>query len=499
MKKNKKINWLKLLMVLPLTVMLLGLVSLKTINPAQFLGERNSINLSLIESQIKYAQDSINVNTKVYRIESPLHAEYVSALQNGTVRAQIGNLQYEIGNISSLKEYRQVLEMIEIFKGHSDFEKQYQTPNLVQSPEVMPQPLGGKGAWYEAINQHLSLSEDAKRLGTNGTVYIQLVVTKQGETKEPTILKSLGAGLDDIALKAVLADNLPKWSPARQNNQPVNSLVIVPLRFQNDAVSKVEPELFTGSKTSKQAIRPFINPDGIYDMVEQMPSPKGGLSEFNRYLSKNLKYPQQAREKQIQGTVFLSFVVDEEGKVTQASVLRGIGGGADEETLRVLNESPAWNPGIQDGEPVAVKMLIPFRFKLAGTDSPGKINFPDAPNLLGETVIVGYGSQTKKKRPLSETHPNIKIGPVSSDKPEPMYIINGEEHDLDQIDPEDIKNINVLKGKSATDKYGEKGKNGVIEVNLKEGIKLPKTNSESTEKSGSVNVVGYGVQSNPNR
>ncbi|WP_460543580.1 TonB family protein [Echinicola sediminis] len=474
MKKTKKINWFKLLLVPPLSVMLLGLVSLKTINPAQFLGERNSINLSQIETQIKQAQDSINVNTKVYRIESPKHAEYVSALKNGTLRAQIGNLQYEIGNISNLSEYRQVLEMIEIFKGHSDFDKKYQTPDLVSSPEVMPLPVGGKGAWFAALNQNLSLSEDAKKLGTNGTVYIQLVVTSKGEFKEPTILRSLGAGLDDIALKALSAENLPKWNPAKVDNLPVNSLVIIPVRFQNDAVTQIEPELFTANKTSKQAISPFINPEGVYDIVEQMPKPKGGISEFNRYLSKNLIYPQAAREKQIQGTVFASFVVDEKGHITQASILRGIGGNVDEEALRVLNEAPAWNPGMQDGEPVAVKMLIPFRFKIAGTDSPGKINFPEAPNMLGETVIVAYGSQAKKKRPLSETNPNIKVAPIASDKPDPMFIINGEEHDLGQISPKDIENIQVLKRKSATEKYGVKGKNGVVEITLKEGVALPK-------------------------
>src|SRR5690606_26488869 len=121
-----KINWLKLLMVLPLTAMLLVLVSMKTLPEPRFLADYIPTNLSLIKQQLLAAHDSIEVTTKVKRIKSPVHYEYISELNNGKITAQFGDLQYEIGEISNNEEYRQVLEMLRIFKSNSSFKKTYE-------------------------------------------------------------------------------------------------------------------------------------------------------------------------------------------------------------------------------------------------------------------------------------------------------------------------------------------------------------------------------------
>ena len=104
--------------------------------------------------------------------------------------------------------------------------------------------------------------------------------------------------------------------------------------------------------------------DEIFDVVETMPTPVGGMEAWNKYLSNNLKYPTQARRMGIEGTVFVVFVVNTDGSIQDVEILRGIGGGADEEAVRVVRAAPNWEPGKQRGKPVRVKMRLPIRFKL---------------------------------------------------------------------------------------------------------------------------------------
>jgi protein TonB len=102
----------------------------------------------------------------------------------------------------------------------------------------------------------------------------------------------------------------------------------------------------------------------IHLIVEEQPSFEGGIEAFYRYISKNLKYPNTAKRIAVEGKVFLSFVIDKDGSITQVEVLKGIGGGCDEEAVRVLENAPRWNPGKQRGKAVKVRMQLPIVFAL---------------------------------------------------------------------------------------------------------------------------------------
>ena len=104
----------------------------------------------------------------------------------------------------------------------------------------------------------------------------------------------------------------------------------------------------------------------IFTVVEESPSFPGGDEARIRFLTENIKYPQIARESSIQGTVYVTFVVEKNGSVTDVRVLRGIGGGCDEEAVRVIKAMPKWNPGKQRGKPVRVQFNMPIKFTLAG-------------------------------------------------------------------------------------------------------------------------------------
>jgi periplasmic protein TonB len=104
----------------------------------------------------------------------------------------------------------------------------------------------------------------------------------------------------------------------------------------------------------------------IHTRVEQMPQFGSGERELLEYLAKNIKYPTIARENAIQGTVVIQFVVDKDGSVTEPTVVREVGGGCDEEALRVIKTMPRWIPGKQQGKPVKVRYTLPVKFKLEG-------------------------------------------------------------------------------------------------------------------------------------
>jgi TonB family protein len=99
--------------------------------------------------------------------------------------------------------------------------------------------------------------------------------------------------------------------------------------------------------------------------VEVMPEFPGGQSGWGEYLQQNMRYPPIARENNISGRVILSFVVEKNGDLSDIRVLRGIGGGCDEEAVRVLKTAPSWKPGKLNDRPVRVAYTMPIFFQLA--------------------------------------------------------------------------------------------------------------------------------------
>lgn len=102
----------------------------------------------------------------------------------------------------------------------------------------------------------------------------------------------------------------------------------------------------------------------IFTVVESMPEFPGGQGELYKYLGNNIKYPVMAKESGIQGRVFVTFVVEKDGSITDVRLLRGIGGGCDEEAIRVVESMPNWKPGKQRGKPVRVQYNLPVKFTL---------------------------------------------------------------------------------------------------------------------------------------
>jgi len=105
----------------------------------------------------------------------------------------------------------------------------------------------------------------------------------------------------------------------------------------------------------------------VYDLggIDVMPAPVGGEAAWMKFLSRNLRYPQAAQEDGVSGRVYMSFIVEKDGSLSNISVERAAGHGFDEEAARVLKLAKAWKPGMQNGQAVRVKYIIPINFQFA--------------------------------------------------------------------------------------------------------------------------------------
>ena len=171
----------------------------------------------------------------------------------------------------------------------------------------------------------------------------------------------------------------------------------------------------------------------VFDAVEVMPQYPGGPQALFEFLSKTIRYPVEAHKAGIEGRVLATFVVKKDGSISDAQVVKSVDPQLDAEAIRVINAMPNWEPGRQNGKPVNVKYTVPITFRLDGKEIP----------------------QAKGTAVPSET---------------PLVIVDGEAIDFEMmkgIDPKTIEKMDVLKGKAATDTYGEKAKNGVIVITTK--------------------------------
>ena len=161
--------------------------------------------------------------------------------------------------------------------------------------------------------------------------------------------------------------NEPPPPPPQQEQTTVIEIVDDDKTIENEIEINVEAD----QKTQVQAYIPVeveaeAEEAEIFTVVEDAPGYPGGEEARMKFLRDNIKYPQMAKESGIQGTVYVTFVVERDGSVTDVRVLRGIGGGCDDEAIRVVKLMPRWNPGKQRGKAVRVQFNVPIKFTLSG-------------------------------------------------------------------------------------------------------------------------------------
>jgi len=164
--------------------------------------------------------------------------------------------------------------------------------------------------------------------------------------------------------------------------------------------------IFAGSCNKKEATSKteIVDPqelieetgrDEIFKVVEFMPEFVGGNEALFQYLGENIKYPENCKEEGIEGIVYVTFVVNKEGEVMDAKILRGVHSDMDAEALRVISAMPDWNAGMQKGEKVSVIYNIPINFKLKKKEKLSSLSELNRLSELSKLVKLSNLSKLK--------------------------------------------------------------------------------------------------------
>lgn len=196
----------------------------------------------------------------------------------------------------------------------------------------------------------------------------------------------------------------------------------------------------------------------VFMVVEQMPEFPGGMSACLKFLADHVAYPKEAAEKKIQGRVIVQFVVMKDGSIANARVLRAVDPLLDAEALRVIGLMPKWKPGTQRGQAVNVKFTMPVTFRL------NKDSTDMQPTTAGRIAAVSGDAKAKVLQNV------LHVLRASEGKETPLLMVDGEEFSvssLDKLSPDTFESISVLKEEDAINRFGEKGKNGVLLITTK--------------------------------
>ena len=328
-------------------------------------------------------------------------------------------------------------------------------------------------AFYKHLSRTINYPALAHENDLQGNSLVKFSISN-GEINGISVVAPLGLGCDAQVMKNILsfddfknvkdgkytlkvAFRLPESATAIKNQNVAAPAGYTPLK--EVTVTATNKRLATTTETitvvmtapgglsghvNNVQIKPGNTNGKVYDFVsiEKQPIFPGGMTSFYKYLADNCKYPAEAIANNISGKVFLSFTVETNGALADIEVVRGLGYGTDEEAVRLLANSPRWEPGVMDGKPVRVKYNIPISFT-ATTDKPRK------------TVVIKGGGNPAKR---------------------PMYVLDGKTISVDEmekIDPNDIESVNVLKNEHASIAYGPQAANGVVAITTKSGSKTP--------------------------
>ena len=244
---------------------------------------------------------------------------------------------------NSKKEYRTEAEKREDVKRHSEFSE-------IKDDKEKKRKLQTFLFWTIGLVMSLALVNFAFELKTKVNSSNVNLASSDGISEE----------LLDIPLTEQKQPPPPKKVQPEIISVPdedeIKEEIEIDLDIEMTEETKIEEAIF------KEATLPEEEAvDAIFTIVETQPV---GREEFYKYISKKLKYPAQARRMGIEGIVFVEFVIDKDGSITQVEAIKGIGAGCNEEAIRIVKGAPKWKPGKQRGREVKVRMILPIHFKL---------------------------------------------------------------------------------------------------------------------------------------
>ena len=196
---------------------------------------------------------------------------------------------------------------------------------------------GGVVAMKKYFNDNIEYSEIAIKNGDQGRVFLEFVVNKDGSIEGVEILRGVSEEIDNEAMRVI--KNMPNWIPAEAYGEKIRARCRVPINF-------------------------LIPHNHIFDAPDQYASFPGGPEKMKKHMSKKIKYPKKAMLNGDEGRVFVAFVVNKDGSIEEAKVLKSATEELDDEAIRYLNNMPKWIPAENNGEKVRSRCIMPINFIL---------------------------------------------------------------------------------------------------------------------------------------
>lgn len=233
----------------------------------------------------------------------------------------------------------------------------------------MPEFPGGQGALLQFLAKSIKYPVIAQQNGIQGRVTCSFVVGKDGVIRNIEVIRGVDPSLDLEATRVI--SMMPKWKPGMQKGKEVSVKYTVPVTFRLQGKEDNKPTPLPAGEGDNEITvvgygeQKSADTSGqVFAIVEKMPQFPGGEKAINEFISKTLQYPVIAQENGIQGKVVCSFIINQDGSVTDAEVISGVDPSLDREALRIVSAMPKWTPGTQRGKAVRVKYTMPVTFTL---------------------------------------------------------------------------------------------------------------------------------------
>lgn len=210
--------------------------------------------------------------------------------------------------------------------------------------EDMPQFPSGNVQQY--IQRHLQYPLEAREKDIQGKVYVRFTIRKDGSCTDLQIISTPDSLLNNEAIR--LFKSMPRWQPARQGGKAIDYSYTVPVEFKL-------PDKQEEQTNKKEEAEIFCY------VMEDMPYFQQNVQ---KYIATHLRYPDQALKEKIEGKVYVQFIIDTIGRVTNVKIIRSPNPLLNEEAVRVVSEMPNWKPGKKGNKPVNTSYTLPIRFEL---------------------------------------------------------------------------------------------------------------------------------------
>jgi antitoxin component YwqK of YwqJK toxin-antitoxin module len=213
---------------------------------------------------------------------------------------------------------------------------------MLENADKQPEFPNGSEAFSRFLVTTLHYPAVDFENGIKGKVFVSFIVEKDGHLSNIKALRGPSQTLKDEAIRTISLS--PKWTPGLKNGVSARVTYIFPINF-------------TIGEENRNLTK------DVFSEVEQQPEFPGGLEEFGRFLFKNLKMPEADKDKGTSGKVIIQFVVEKDGSLTDIQAKSGPSETVIKEAIRVIQLSPKWKPGNQNGNPVRVRYTVPINFE----------------------------------------------------------------------------------------------------------------------------------------